>query len=273
MDPNPCTEARLRSPPPSLQARGPRPPACAALLRPPATPPGCAACDVVQVVALVALAVSRAANVWPCTWLANYFRPPELRIPAGQQLMIWFSGMRGAMAFAMALRALDELSRALHDASTGAHPLYIFCCASSCWESTAKVPQSMLGTYTVQNCNVHVEFQRMQTERSSYSDIFGCMFVEPVGHALLVCTFFVVLLTVLFNGGASTWMMSTLKLRAEDEKMCDCPFPPIVPQMSACPIFRVALRCIDTHSIRVITITTQRWSIYMEPVNFQHPSR
>ena len=66
-----------------------------------------------QGVALVALALSRAANVWPCTSMVNYFRPPELRIPPGQQLMIWFSGMRGAMAFAMALRALEELSRAL----------------------------------------------------------------------------------------------------------------------------------------------------------------
>lgn len=68
-----------------------------------------------QGVALVALALSRAANVWPCTSLVNYFRPPELRIPRGQQLMIWFSGMRGAMAFAMALRALDELSRAFEN--------------------------------------------------------------------------------------------------------------------------------------------------------------
>ena len=43
---------------------------------------------------------------------------------------------------------------------------------------------------------------------------------EPIGHALLVCTFFVVLLTVLVNVGASTWMMTKLKLRAEDEQRC-----------------------------------------------------
>lgn len=73
----------------------------------------CDHCGVnLQGVALLALALSRAANVWPCTSLVNYFRPPELCIPRSQQLMIWFSGMRGAMAFAMALRALDELSRA-----------------------------------------------------------------------------------------------------------------------------------------------------------------
>ncbi len=62
--------------------------------------------------ALLALAVSRAANVWPLAGLVNYFRPPELRIPQSQQVMMWFSGMRGAMAFAMALRALDVFPRA-----------------------------------------------------------------------------------------------------------------------------------------------------------------
>jgi len=37
-----------------------------------------------------------------------------------------------------------------------------------------------------------------------------------------VCTFFVVLLTVLFNGGASPWMMRVLALRAEDEDRQAC---------------------------------------------------
>ena len=40
---------------------------------------------------------------------------------------------------------------------------------------------------------------------------------DETGHSLLVCTFFVVLLTVLFNGGASPWLMRVLALRAEDE--------------------------------------------------------
>ncbi len=62
-----------------------------------------------QGVAIIALAVSRAANVWPNAALVNYVRPPDLRIPQAQQFMIWFSGMRGAMAFAMVLRALEDL--------------------------------------------------------------------------------------------------------------------------------------------------------------------
>jgi len=50
----------------------------------------------------------------------------------------------------------------------------------------------------------------------------GSCAADEVGHALLVCTFFVVLLTVLFNGGASPWMMRVLALRAEDEDRQAC---------------------------------------------------
>jgi NhaP-type Na+/H+ or K+/H+ antiporter len=64
---------------------------------------------VVQLVSVLALAVSRALNVWPNAALVNYGRPPDLRIPQAQQFMMWFSGMRGAMAFAMVLRALEDL--------------------------------------------------------------------------------------------------------------------------------------------------------------------
>lgn len=64
---------------------------------------------VLQLVSILALALSRALNVWPNAALVNYVRPPDLRIPQSQQLMIWFSGMRGAMAFAMVLRALEDL--------------------------------------------------------------------------------------------------------------------------------------------------------------------
>lgn len=66
-----------------------------------------------QVVVILALAVSRALNVWPNAALVNYVRPPDLRIPQSQQFMMWFSGMRGAMAFAMVLRALEDLPGAL----------------------------------------------------------------------------------------------------------------------------------------------------------------
>lgn len=62
-----------------------------------------------QVVALVALAVSRAANVFPISALVNYLRPSDLRIPGSQQFVMWWAGLRGAMAFALALEAAGDL--------------------------------------------------------------------------------------------------------------------------------------------------------------------
>lgn len=67
-----------------------------------------------QIVAVVALAVSRAVNIWPAAAVVNSLRHPDLRIPQTQQFMIWFSGMRGAMAFAMVLRSREDLSGEWH---------------------------------------------------------------------------------------------------------------------------------------------------------------
>jgi Sodium/hydrogen exchanger family len=62
-------------------------------------------------VSLVALALSRAANVYPITALANALTPPGHRkIPAEHTHMLWFSGLRGAMSFALANLARDSMS-------------------------------------------------------------------------------------------------------------------------------------------------------------------
>jgi hypothetical protein len=61
-----------------------------------------------QVVSLAALAVSR-VHVWPLSAMANYLRPEELHIPQSQQFILWWAGLRGAMAFALALQAADDL--------------------------------------------------------------------------------------------------------------------------------------------------------------------
>ena len=57
----------------------------------------------------MALAASRAANVWPCAAAVNLLRTPDTRIPQAHQFMLWWSGLRGAMAFAIALDAADAL--------------------------------------------------------------------------------------------------------------------------------------------------------------------
>ena len=66
---------------------------------------------------LVALALSRAANIYPNAAVVNCLRPPEMKIPQSQQFMMWFSGMRGAMAFAMSLRAINDMPGQLQGAT------------------------------------------------------------------------------------------------------------------------------------------------------------
>ncbi|KAH9548887.1 hypothetical protein CY35_11G110700, partial [Sphagnum magellanicum] len=49
------------------------------------------------------------ANVYPCAMLINYYREPPKQISKKQQHAIFFSGLRGAMAFALALQSVTDL--------------------------------------------------------------------------------------------------------------------------------------------------------------------
>ncbi|GAB4824196.1 hypothetical protein N2152v2_011242 [Parachlorella kessleri] len=101
------------------------------------------------VVSLVALAISR-THVWPLSALINYLRPVEMKIQQSQQFMLWWSGLRGAMAFALALQAADELP--------GGH-----------------------------------------------------------GELMLTVVYFLIVITVLINGGACAFLLTKLNLRAAEE--------------------------------------------------------
>lgn len=59
--------------------------------------------------ALFAIAHSRFFNVYANTKLVNALRPVEMHIPKSLQFMLWFSGLRGAVAYALALRASTEI--------------------------------------------------------------------------------------------------------------------------------------------------------------------
>ncbi|CAN1336356.1 Sodium/hydrogen exchanger 6 [Linum perenne] len=52
---------------------------------------------------------SWAANVFSCAYLVNLSRPANRQIPITHQKALWYSGLRGAMAFALALQSVHEL--------------------------------------------------------------------------------------------------------------------------------------------------------------------
>ncbi|GMJ05414.1 Na+/H+ antiporter 6, ARABIDOPSIS NA+/H+ ANTIPORTER 6 [Hibiscus trionum] len=55
------------------------------------------------------IVVARAANVFSCAYLVNLFRPVQRQIPLNHQKALWYSGLRGAMAFALALQSVHDL--------------------------------------------------------------------------------------------------------------------------------------------------------------------
>ncbi|PON78257.1 Na+/H+ exchanger [Trema orientale] len=55
------------------------------------------------------IVVARAANVFSCGYLVNLVRPAHRKIPLKHQKALWYSGLRGAMAFALALQSVHDL--------------------------------------------------------------------------------------------------------------------------------------------------------------------
>ncbi|CAJ1962807.1 unnamed protein product [Sphenostylis stenocarpa] len=55
------------------------------------------------------IGIARAANVFSCAYLVNLVRPSHRKIPLKHQKALWYSGLRGAMAFALALQSVHDL--------------------------------------------------------------------------------------------------------------------------------------------------------------------
>jgi sodium/hydrogen exchanger 8 len=53
-------------------------------------------------VAILGMVLGRAANVYPNVYLINRWRQPSNHIPDNHRMMLNFSGLRGAIAFALA---------------------------------------------------------------------------------------------------------------------------------------------------------------------------
>ncbi|XP_071679309.1 sodium/hydrogen exchanger 6 isoform X3 [Lolium perenne] len=58
---------------------------------------------------IIFILVARAANVFSCAFLVNLVRPPHRKISRQYQQALWYSGLRGAMAFALALQSVHDL--------------------------------------------------------------------------------------------------------------------------------------------------------------------
>lgn len=58
---------------------------------------------------IVAIVLARAVNVFSCGYLVNLARPAHRKIPLTHQKALWFNGLRGAMAFALALQSVHDL--------------------------------------------------------------------------------------------------------------------------------------------------------------------
>ena len=61
-------------------------------------------------VAFGAVLISRVFNIFPGAWMLNLFtKKPERKIPFTYQKMLWFSGLRGGIAFALALETFKDI--------------------------------------------------------------------------------------------------------------------------------------------------------------------
>ncbi|KAF3520246.1 hypothetical protein DY000_02062131 [Brassica cretica] len=60
-------------------------------------------------VGFILFSIVRAANVFGCGYLVNLVRPAHRKIPMTHQKALWYSGLRGAMAFALALQSVHDL--------------------------------------------------------------------------------------------------------------------------------------------------------------------
>ncbi|GJZ09409.1 sodium/hydrogen exchanger 6 [Tanacetum coccineum] len=58
---------------------------------------------------VIFIGLARAANVFTCAYLLNLVRPAQRQIPVTHQKALWYSGLRGAMAFALALQSIHDL--------------------------------------------------------------------------------------------------------------------------------------------------------------------
>jgi len=64
---------------------------------------------VMFIIAFLGMLAARVCNVLPGVALVNLRRSPESKISRRHQIFLWFSGLRGAIAFALAMKSTDDV--------------------------------------------------------------------------------------------------------------------------------------------------------------------
>ena len=168
---------------------------------------------------LAALALSRVVNIYPITGLCNYLTPAEGRkIPQTHKHMLWFSGLRGAMAFALANLARDELAGKPHSEAGDVilTATFFMVCASLVRTCLQCLPRTLLHTkchddahWVVALCCKHV--QLATGAALCFEFPFPCTLGVQL-HSLAAQ----VLITVLINGGGTYYLLKHWHLQEGD---------------------------------------------------------
>lgn len=99
--------------------------------------------------AIIAIILARAINIYPLSYVINLSRPRNNKIEKGMQHFLVFSGLRGAMAFALAMRNTSTQARKLILTTTSVIVIITVIC---CGGTTSKV-MDMLGLTTGDSLN------------------------------------------------------------------------------------------------------------------------
>lgn len=204
------------------------------------------------VISIVALAISRALNVYPVAAVVNCLRPREVHIPLSHQHMLWFSGLRGAIAFALSLSAATDLQgepstiafrcRQAHASLSTLHPrlpscpplpstahAWLFCSLSISLRqqryyqcSLQPAGHQLYATVVIISAaGLHAALLPLPWRKflvckclwTGYGLALPQLpaFAEP-GRVMLTTTFFLILFTVLFNGGLAGLLLGRMGL-------------------------------------------------------------
>lgn len=170
-----------------------------------------------QVILLFALALSRACNIWLCSRAVNLLRPPEMKVPDSHQvrcaLPVGHDGVlhasgRGTVSVLMSADAQLRTGDDVVERSSRRHRL---CAVAAGGAGPARLDTLLL--LAVQQC-FGCRCATAAVAAMPIAGMFCC--ADGKGEVMLTCTFFIILITVLVNGGACADFIDRLHLRAQD---------------------------------------------------------